>query len=452
MPSYLGFFAGKRFVPIATSFAAIILGVVLSYIWPPVQSAIDAFSHFAAEENTALAVTIYGFVERMLLPFGLHHIWNVPFFFELGSYTTADGEVVHGVINRFFAGDYQAGILAGGFVFKMFGLPAAALAIYHTAKPENRAKIGSIMASGALTSFLTGITEPLEFAFMFVAPLLYFFHAILVSLAFLSAYLLDVRMGYSFSHGLIDYLLFYAIDIKPWMILVIGPIFATIYYFVFRYAILLFNLKTPGREDDIADVGEAIDVSADAMAQQLVLAFGGKSNIENIDACITRLRIEVKDINKANQEKLKALGAAGVVVVGDNMQAIFGPRSENLMTDMQEYMRHAGDEAELTELDQPSEFSYLKKAGKSKLLDPNAPQKVAQWLTELGSIDNVSEVEVCAQTRLRVKVKDASMINQEALETLGVEAVLPIDNHLVHLLTGLNADQYATEMSAQIAK
>ncbi len=452
MPSYLGFFAGKRFVPIATSFAAIILGVVLSYIWPPVQGAIDAFSHFAAEENTALAVTIYGFVERMLLPFGLHHIWNVPFFFELGSYTTADGEVVHGVINRFFAGDYQAGILAGGFVFKMFGLPAAALAIYHTAKPENRAKIGSIMASGALTSFLTGITEPLEFAFMFVAPLLYFFHAILVSLAFLSVYLLDVRMGYSFSHGLIDYLLFYAIDIKPWMILIIGPIFAAIYYFVFRYAILLFNLKTPGREEDIADVGEAINASADAMAQQLVLAFGGKSNIKNIDACITRLRIEVKDIKKANQEKLKALGAAGVVVVGDNMQAIFGTRSENLMTDMQEYMRHAGNEAELTEQDQPSEFSYLKKAGKSKLLDPNAPQKVAQWLTELGSIDNVSEVEVCAQTRLRVKVKDANMINKKALETLGVEAVLPIDNHLVHLLTGLNADQYATEMSAQIAK
>ena len=348
MPSYLGFFAGKRFVPIATSFAAIFLAIILSYIWPPVQSAIDAFSHFASGENTALAVAIYGFVERMLLPFGLHHIWNVPFFFELGSYTTPDGEVVHGVLNRFFAGDYQAGILAGGFVFKMFGLPAAALAIYQTAKPENKAKIGSIMASGALTAFLTGITEPLEFAFMFVAPLLYFFHAILVSLAFLVTYLLDVRMGYSFSHGLIDYLLFYAIDIKPWMILIIGPIFAAIYYFVFRYAILLFNLKTPGREEDVADVGDAIDVAADAMAQQLVLAFGGKSNIENIDACITRLRIEVKDINKVSQKKLKALGAAGVLVVGNNMQAIFGPRSENLMTDMQEYMAHAGDEAELS--------------------------------------------------------------------------------------------------------
>ena len=452
MPSYLGFFAGKRFVPIATSFAAIFLGVILSYIWPPVQSAIDAFSHFAAEENTALAVTIYGFVERMLLPFGLHHIWNVPFFFELGSYTTPDGEVVHGVINRFFAGDYQAGILGGGFVFKMFGLPAAALAIYHTAKPENKAKIGSIMASAALTSFLTGITEPLEFAFMFVAPLLYFFHAILVSLAFLVTYLLDVRMGYSFSHGLIDYLLFYAIDIKPWLILIIGPIFASVYYVVFRYAILLFNLKTPGREDDVADVGESIDVSANAMAQQLVLAFGGKSNIENIDACITRLRIEVKDINKANQDKLKALGAAGVVVVGNNMQAIFGPTSENLMTDMQEYMAHAGNEAELTEQDQPPEVSYLKEMGKPNLLDPNAPQKVAQWLTELGSTDNISQVEACAETRLRVEVKDIAAIDKEALKSHGIEAIIQIDEHLIHLLTGLNADQYATEMNAQIVE
>jgi PTS system glucose-specific IIC component len=452
MPSYLGFFAGKRFVPIATSFAAIFLGVILSYIWPPVQGAIDAFSRFAATENTALAVTIYGFVERMLLPFGLHHIWNVPFFFELGSYTTANGEVVHGVLNRFFAGDYQAGILAGGFVFKMFGLPAAALAIYHTAKPENKAKIGSIMASGALTSFLTGITEPLEFAFMFVAPLLYFFHAILVSLAFLVTYLLDVRMGYSFSHGLIDYLLFYAIDIKPWMILIIGPIFAAIYYFLFRYAILLFNLKTPGREEDVADVGDAIDVAADTMAQQLVLAFGGKSNIESVDACITRLRIEVKDINIVNQEKLKALGAAGVVVVGNNMQAIFGPKSENLMTDMQEYMEHAGDEAELSEQDQPSEIAFQAKEEKPKLRDANAPQKVAQWLTALGSASNISQVESCAETRLRVKLKEESLVDREALKREGIEAIIQIDDHLIHLLTGLNADQYAAEMSAQIAK
>ena len=451
LPPYLGFFAGKRFVPIATSFAAIALGVALSFIWPPIQNGINAFSDFAATGNTALAVTIYGFVERMLLPFGLHHIWNVPFFFELGSYTTPDGEVVKGVLNRFFAGDYQAGILGGGFIFKMFGLPAAALAIYHTAKPENKAKVGGIMMSGALTAFLTGITEPLEFAFMFVAPLLYVFHAVLVSMAFLITYLMGVRMGYSFSHGLIDYLLFYAIDIKPWMILILGPIFAAVYYSVFRFAIQMLNLKTPGREDAEADLGEARDVSADTMAQQLVLAFGGKSNIKSLDACITRLRVEVEDMSKASPDKLKALGAAGVVTVGSGLQAIFGTRSENLMTDMQEYMEHASEEAELTDQDMASQVEFKEETVKPKLRDPNAPQKVADWLAALGGAENVSTVEPCAQTRMRLKVKDSTAIDEATLKEKGIGAVVRIDDTLVHLLAGLNADQYAAEMSAQLA-
>ncbi len=449
MPSYLGFFAGKRFVPIATSFAAIALGIVLSFVWPPIQSGIDAFSNYASHGNTAVAVTIYGFVERMLLPFGLHHIWNVPFFFELGSYTTPDGEVVHGVINRFFAGDYQAGILGGGFIFKMFGLPAAALAMYHTAKPENKAKIGGIMMSGALTSFLTGITEPLEFAFMFLAPLLYVFHAVLVSLSFLVTYILGVRMGYSFSHGLIDYLLFFAIDIKPWMILIIGPIFAVIYYFVFRFTIQIFNLKTPGREDETVD--ETVNVSADAMTKGLVLAFGGRSNIESLDACITRLRVEVKDMSKTNPAKLKALGAAGVVTVGNGLQAIFGTRSENLMTDMKDYMESAGDEAELSEQDLPSDVSFEEKSIKPKLRDPIAPEKVADWLTGLGGKNNVATVAACAQTRIRLKIKDSKAMDETALKENGVAAVVRIDDNLFHLLVGINADQYAAEMSGQIA-
>jgi PTS system glucose-specific IIC component len=450
LPPYLGFFAGKRFVPIATSFCAIGLGVLLSFIWPPIQSGINAFSDFASTGNTALAVAIYGFVERLLLPFGLHHIWNVPFFFELGSYTTPDGEVVRGVLNRFFAGDREAGILAGGFVFKMFGLPAAALAIYHMAKPENKVRIGGIMLSAALTSFLTGITEPLEFAFMFLAPLLYLFHAVLVSIAFLVTYLLDVRMGYSFSHGLIDYLLFYAIDIKPWMILILGPIFGTFYYFVFRFAIKFFDLKTPGREDEEADAGEARDVAADTMANQLVLAFGGRSNIVSLDACITRLRVEVAEMAKANPKKLKALGAAGVVTVGNGLQAIFGPRSENLMTDMKIYMETAGDEAELTDLDKPSEVPYLEAEVKPKLRDQNAPQKVADWLSALGGVENVSTVEACAQTRLRLRIRNIADVNDTLLVENGIGAVVRIDDSLIHLLTGLNADQYAAEMSGQI--
>ncbi len=451
LPSYLGFFAGKRFVPIATSFGAIVLGIMLSFIWPPIQNGIDAFSEFASTSNTTLAVGLYGFVERLLIPFGLHHIWNVPFFFELGSYTTADGEVVRGVLNRFFAGDRQAGILAGGFVFKMFGLPAAALAIYHTAKPENKVKTGSIMLSAALTSFLTGITEPLEFAFMFLAPLLYLFHAVLVSFAFVVTYLLGIRMGYSFSHGLIDYLLFYAINIKPWMMLILGPVFGVVYYGVFRLAITWMDLKTPGREDTEPDMDEVRNVVADTMAKQLVLAFGGRSNIVSLDACITRLRVEVNDISKASPEKLKALGAAGVVTVGTGLQAIFGTRSENLMTDMMLYLETAGDDAELTDLEKPSEVFYKESGVKPKLRDQNAPQKVAGWLIALGGVENVSMIEACAQTRLRIRIKDFTKVNQQALLQKGVEAIVPIDDTLVHLLTGLNADQYAAEMGAQVA-
>ena len=184
LPSYLGFFAGKRFVPIVTAVASILLGVILSVIWAPIQIGIDTFSHWAAVSNPAVAVTLYGVVERMLLPFGLHHIWNVPFFFQMGDFVDASGKMVHGDINRFFAGDPTAGILAGGFLPKMWGLPAAAIAIWHTAKPENRTKIGALMVSAALTSFLTGITEPIEFSFMFVAPILYGIHAVLVGLAF----------------------------------------------------------------------------------------------------------------------------------------------------------------------------------------------------------------------------------------------------------------------------
>ena len=450
LPPYLGFFAGKRFVPIVTSFAAIILGVMLSFIWPPIQAAINAFSNFASTGNPALAVAIYGFVERLLLPFGLHHIWNVPFFFELGSYTTPSGEVVRGVLNRFFAGDYQAGILAGGFVFKMFGLPAAALAMYHTARVENRARIAGIMLSAALTSFLTGITEPLEFSFMFLAPMLYLGHAVLVSAAFLITYLLGVRMGYTFSHGLIDYLLFYGIDIKPWMILIIGPIFGAIYYGVFRFVIVYFDLKTPGREAVESTAESALEVSAENMARQLVLAFGGKSNIQSLDACITRLRVELADIAKASPERLKALGAAGVVSVGNGLQAIFGPQSENLMTDMKLYMAHAGDEAELTAQDMPSGVVYQVDTSHPKRRDPDAPQKVARWLADMGGAANVLQVAACAETRLRITLKDTAAIEEAGLTANGIGAIVRFEDRLIHLLTGLNADQYAAEISAQI--
>ncbi len=344
LPPYLGFFAGKRFVPIVTAFAAIALGIGLAFMWPPIGNFIENTANQVISANAPIAVFVYGLVERALLPFGLHHIWNAPFFYTVNIGGWAD---CNGILTCFFRGHPESGIFGGGFLVKMFGLCGAALAIWRAAKPENRVRIGSIMLAAALTSFLTGITEPLEFSFLFVAPLLYVVHAFLYGSAFTVMYLLGGRLGYTFSQGTIDYLLFYANGIKPWLVLVVGPIYFVLYFVVFAGLIRLLNIKTPGREDEQVDVQDAREDSANRFAQQLVLAFGGRSNIKDLDACITRLRVGVLDISKADQKKLKALGAAGVLIVGDNMQAIFGTRSENLKTDIEEYLKVAGDEAEL---------------------------------------------------------------------------------------------------------
>jgi PTS system glucose-specific IIC component len=207
-----------------------------------------AFSTWAAHENPAFAFSLYGFGERALLPFGLHHIWNVPFLFEVGTFETGHGEVVRGELHRYLAGDPSAGNLAGGYLLKMWGLPAAAIAIWHSARPDQRARVGGIMISAALTSFLTGVTEPIEFAFMFVAPLLYGVHAVLTGLAFLICISLGMKHGPSFSHGLIDYLLLFPKAHRPWAFLLLGPVWAGLYYAVFRVAIERFDLATPGRE------------------------------------------------------------------------------------------------------------------------------------------------------------------------------------------------------------
>ena len=305
---------------------------------------------YAAYGNPSMAVTMYGFVERLLIPFGLHHIWNVPFFFQMGSFDVPNvvpPEIVHGDINRFFKGDPTAGILGGGYLFKMWGLPAAAIAIWHSAKPERRAEVGGIMASAALTSFLTGITEPIEFSFLFVAPVLYGLHAILAGSAFFVMQILGTHMGFTFSQGFIDYALYFAIDTRPWVVFILGPVYAVIYYVVFRTAIKALNLKTPGREDDVV---ERVDTGAggDGLAARVLEALGGAGNLTNLDACITRLRVGLADVGKANPDRLKALGAAGVVVVGNGMQAIFGTMSENLKTDIEILMRSGGGGAPAT--------------------------------------------------------------------------------------------------------
>ncbi|WP_026792772.1 PTS glucose transporter subunit IIBC [Pleomorphomonas oryzae] len=452
LPSYLGFFAGKRFVPIATGLAAIVAGVVLSFVWQPVQSGIDIFSHWAAENDPRLAATVYGFVERLLIPFGLHHIWNVPFFFEIGSYTDAAGKVVHGDINRFFAGDHTAGILSGAFLFKMWGLPAAAIAIAQTAKPENRVKVMGMMISAALTSFLTGITEPIEFSFLFVAPALYAVHAVLAATTQFVANTLDIHMGFTFSQGGIDFLLFNVFGSNAhnwWMTLILGPIYAAIYYGVFRFAILKFNLKTPGREDDGVATVETADEALDgsdrfATARKLVTAFGGAQNITNLDACITRLRVGVADIAKVDQPKFKEMGAAGVMVVGQGLQVIFGTQSENMKTDMEEYLQSqpAGGAAPVA--------VAAPVAAKVAAGAPSAAArlKADQMIDALGGRANIVSVEAVSGTRVRVEVADPKRFDQSLIKKAGVRAVATLGAANYHLIVGDDAGEVAQALSA----
>jgi glucose PTS system EIICB or EIICBA component len=249
LPAYLGFFAGKRSVPIIAAFAVIVAGVILSYIWPPIGNGINAFSHWAVHGQPALAFFIYGVVERALIPFGLHHVWNVPFFFQAGEFVDpSTGQEVHGEIARFIAGDPTAGHMTGGYLFKMWGLPAAAAAITLAARPENRAKIGGIMMSAALTAFLTGITEPIEFAFLFVAPVLYVIHALFAGVAYVVCILLGIKHGFTFSHGLIDYVVLFPKSHNALWLFVLGPIWGVLYFGVFSFLIRKLNLPTPGCE------------------------------------------------------------------------------------------------------------------------------------------------------------------------------------------------------------
>ncbi|VBB08201.1 phosphotransferase system sugar-specific permease eiia type 1 [Lucifera butyrica] len=346
LPSYLGFFAGKRFVPIVAAVYSLILGIALTFVWPPIQHGLFYLSHNMIDTNKTLAAFIFGVVERSLIPFGLHHIWYNPFWYQFGEYVTKSGQIVNGDQRIFFAQlkdgvPFTAGtFMAGKFPFMMFGLPAAALAMYHEAKPEKKALVAGIFASAALTSFLTGITEPIEFSFLFVAPLLFAIHCVFAGLSFMIMQLLNVKIGMTFSGGVIDYLLFGVLPNRTqwWLVIPVGLVFAVIYYFGFRFAIRKWDLKTPGREDDSETEDGAEVVSGGSLAADVLTALGGKSNIANLDACITRLRISVKDIKQVKKGELKRLGAAGVMVVGNNIQAIFGTKSDQLKTQMQQVM------------------------------------------------------------------------------------------------------------------
>ncbi|EHL7274530.1 PTS transporter subunit IIABC [Staphylococcus pseudintermedius] len=340
LPQFLGFFAGKRFVPIVTSLVAIVTGVVLAFVWPPIQEGLNDLSNFLLNKNLVLTTFIFGIIERSLIPFGLHHIFYAPFWFEFGSYVNQAGEVVRGDQRIWMAQmkdgvEFTAGAFTTGkYPFMMFGLPAAAYAIYRQARPERKKIVGGLMLSAALTSFLTGITEPLEFSFLFVAPILYVLHVLLAGTSFLVMHLLGVKIGMTFSGGFIDYILYGLLNwdrTHALYVIPVGIVYAIIYYFLFTFVIKHMNLKTPGREDEVA---ETRDTSVERLPFDVLDAMGGKDNVKHLDACITRLRVEVLDKAKVDVNALKELGAAGVLEVGNNMQAIFGPKSDQIKHDM----------------------------------------------------------------------------------------------------------------------
>jgi len=338
LPEFLGFFGGKRFVPIITALSAVGVGVLAGYFWHFAQSGIDAFSN-AIIGLGEIGTFIYGALNRLLIPLGLHHILNSVFWFQLGEYTyLKEGvEVVaNGDLHRFFAGDKTAGIYMSGFyVVMMFGLPAMAYAIYLNTPKGSRKKVGAILAGVAFTSFLTGITEPLEFLFLFAAPLLFLVHALLTGLALAVAQILDIHAGFGFSAGFIDYVINYKLATNPLLILPLGALFALIYFVSSYYTIKLFKLKIFEEETELESTKE------DSEAQAFIAALGGKENIVDTDACITRLRMSVKDSIMLTDTDFKALGAKGVIRPNTtSIQIVLGTKAESIAEAIKEALKY----------------------------------------------------------------------------------------------------------------
>ncbi len=360
LPQFLGFFGGSRFVPIITSFSAILLGVAMYYIWPIFQSFIFNIGDIV-NATGYIGTFFYGFILRMLGPFGLHHIFYLPFWQTgLGGAMEIGGQLVQGTQNIFFAqlGDPSterffegtARFMSGRFITMMFGLLGAAYAIYRMAKPKNKKVVGGLMLSAALTSFLTGITEPLEFSFLFVAPVLYFVHAVFDGLAFMLAHIFQITIGQTFSGGFIDFILFGVLQgqaLTNWIYVIpIGIIWFFLYFFTFSFLIKKFNYKTPGREDEkVVDANADDDAGAKtvnmdkaARPYAIIEALGGEANLVDVDNCATRLRVTVKDGEKVNKEALKETGSKGVILKGDGVQVVYGPQVSVIKNEIEEVL------------------------------------------------------------------------------------------------------------------
>ncbi len=417
LPDYLAFFAGRRFVPIAAGLAGLIGAGIFGLGFPWFEAGVDTLSRWVVSAGP-IGLFVYGLLNRLLLITGLHHIINNIAWFLLGDFHGATGD-----IKRFFAGDKTAGsFMAGFFPVMMFGLPAACLAMYRSALPARRKAVGGLLLSLALTSLLTGVTEPIEFTFIFLAPLLYVVHAVLTGIAMVVMDLLGVKLGFGFSAGLIDYVLNYGLATRPLLLIPVGIVYFAIYYFAFSWCIRRFDLKTPGRETDepVVAGGVAAAASAGGRGAGIVLALGGRDNIRSVDACTTRLRLVLADSGRVDEAMLRGLGARGVLKLADGaVQVVMGPIADQVVGEVREAIASG---------------PVVAAAG----IDAAA---VARALGE----GNLRSAEARA-TRVLAKVGDPGLVDEGALRRAGVRAVA-VTGGAVHLIAGADASALAAELA-----
>jgi len=421
LPDYLAFFGGRRFVPIVSGFAALGLAAIIGLSWSAISHGMDVLSNTVLHLG-AFGLFMYGALNRLLIVTGLHHILNNIAWFILGDYHGVTGD-----LKRFFAGDPTAGaFMSGFFPVMMFGLPAACLAMYHTARPERRKEVGGLLASMAFTAFLTGVTEPIEFSFMFLAPLLYAIHAVLTGLSMVVMNALGVRLGFGFSAGVFDYLINFNKSTRPLMLIPVGLAYFALYYGIFRVTITFFDLKTLGREEAAQAVARPL-VDSQGRGRAYMDALGGAANLHRVDACTTRLRLEVANSSAIDEPRLKALGARGFVKPSANsLQVVVGPVADQIAGEIRSALSGA-----------PKEGAA---AGDGLLSDPAATLKA------LGGAANIVSVFPCA-SRLVVAVNNLPLADEESLRALGARGVIKLKD-CVHVLVGPGrAAQLAQDLS-----
>ena len=442
LPSYLSFFGGRRFVPIASGFAGLVVAVLFGTQWQHLENGMDALSRWVLHAGS-WGLFAYGVLNRVLIVTGLHHIINNIAWFLLGDYHGVTGD-----LKRFFAGDPSAGtFMAGFFPVMMFGLPAACLAMYHTALPERRRAVAGLLASIALTSFLTGVTEPIEFTFMFLAPFLFVVHAILTGVAFIIMNALNVRLGFGFSAGLFDYVLNFSRATHPLMLLPVGALYFGLYYGLFRVVIVKLNLKTPGRDATEGSTPAPAVGSAGERAVGYITALGGAANLVSVDACTTRLRLVVASQEPVNEGALKALGARGVVRPSATaLQVVIGPNADQVAGEIRDALKAGVTGAEAGTV---SVLANTPPVTNTAAAAPTTTTKVAvtsntdtpdggtieRLLAALGGRTNVRAVEVAA-SRLRISVLESSAVDPTAIRSLGLRGVTVPSSDCVHVIVG----------------